>query len=152
MLTVRQPSYLWVVIALAAASVVHAVAWFVARATVLPVPEALHETQRQVMLALFWMVCVSALWMIQAPKSRLKALLHVLGCAFFVCLLGSIVAFTNWMVAQNVGFDLTNLTTFSFYALLMILGQMFLSLPSAALFQQVLLAPQREAPDPVETA
>lgn len=140
MLHFRKPRLPWIVTALIGAGSVHAIAWFVGRvAASAELGDALMETQRQVILALFWMVCATAIWMIRPPKSRFSALLHVLGCAFFVCFLGSMVAFVNWMVGENIGFNIDNLTTFSLYALLMILAQLVLAVPSAALLQQIML-------------
>ncbi|MFT4090591.1 MAG: hypothetical protein QM645_07660 [Asticcacaulis sp.] len=140
----RTPAFPWIVTGLLGALSLHGLAWFFSRVYAVPLAEALHETQRQVMLALFWMVCAIALWSMHPPKSRLTALFHIMACAFVVCFLGSGVAFFNWMVSQNVAFDGQNLLIFSGYALLMILGQLFLALPSATLLQQIVLAPARQ--------
>lgn len=139
----RSPAFPWIVTGLIGALALHALVWFLTRAFALAWPEALQETLRQALLAVFWMVCPIALWSMQLPKSRLSALLHIMTCAFVVCLLGSAVAFVNWMVSENIGFHTDNLLPFSAYALLMMLGQLSLAMPSAALLQQVLLTPAR---------
>lgn len=139
----RPPAFPWIITGLIGALSLHGLAWFFSRAFAASPAEAFMETQRQVILALFWMVCAIALWMMHPPKGRMTALFQIMACAFVVCLLGSAVAFFNWMIAQNVPFDATNLLVFSWYALLMMLGQLFLALPSATLLQQIVLAPDR---------
>lgn len=139
----RAPAFPWIITGLIAALSLHGLAWFFSRAFAMDTAEAFYETQRQVILALFWMVSAIALWSMRPPKNRLTALFHIMACAFVVCLLGSAVAFFNWMVAQNVAFAPGNLLLFSGYALLMMLGQLFLALPSATLLQQIILSPER---------
>jgi hypothetical protein len=114
--------------------------WLVTRLLArLSLEEALFDTQSQMMLSLFWMVCVIMIWSIKQPRSRFMAIGLTLLCAFFVCFLGSVVAFVNWTLAAQTGFSFDNLIAFGMYALLMILAQVFLAIPSAALLQQILL-------------
>jgi len=139
----RPPAFPWIITGLICALSLHGLTWFISRILSGPA-EALEITLRQVLLALFWMVCAILLWAMRLPKNRLVALIHIMACAVVVCVLGSGVAFFNWMVAQNVAFGGQNLLLFSGYALLMMLGQLFLALPSAALLQQIVLAPTRK--------
>ncbi|UDF03858.1 hypothetical protein [Asticcacaulis sp. AND118] len=139
MLTARRPLFLWFVLALLAATLLHACVWFAARLFAAQGFLAAAEGARQMGLSLFWMVCTASLWLIQGPKNRFHAVLHVLGCAFLVCALGSFMAFSNLTFSQNFEFSLKNMLVFGLVAVPMVVSQVLLALPSAILFQMILL-------------
>ncbi|MFT3996159.1 MAG: hypothetical protein QM667_02040 [Asticcacaulis sp.] len=148
MLTVRRPVYLWSALALLVASLVHALVWFAARLFAAQAAHGLDEAMRQMGQSVFWMVCALALWLIQTPRSRVTAMAQVLGCALLVCVVGSVMAFNNLTSTQNFEFSLNNMLIFTVVAVPMIALQLILALPSAALFQQLLLMhPPRPAPE-----
>jgi|GEM_PF-1015227 len=139
LLTARRPLFLWFALALLAASVLHACVWFAARFFAAQGLLAAAEGARQMGLSLFWMVCAAALWLIQGPKNRLHAVGHVVGCAFLVCSLGSFMAFSNLTLSQNFELSFSNLLVFSLVAVPMVASQVLLAVPSAVLFQMILL-------------
>ncbi len=139
LLTARRPLFLWFSLALLAASILHACVWFAARVFAAQGLLAAPEGARQMGLSLFWMVCATSLWLIQGPKNRLHAVGHVIGCAFLVCSLGSVMAFSNLTLSQNFEMSFSNLLVFALVAVPMVASQVLLAVPSAVVFQLILL-------------
>jgi len=131
---------MWCPLALLAAGVVHGVLWYLARAIAAQSEQAAGDAVRQVGLSVFWMVCAAAVWQIHSPRKRVHAVIQVLAAALLVGLLGSVMAFANLTSTQNFEFNLNNALIFTVVALPMIASQIILALPSAVLFQQILLA------------
>ncbi len=114
----------------------HGVCWFVTR-WLGSDPQALAETQRQMGIALAWMVGALALWRLSPPPSRLHAILVVMLCALFVTCLGSAGALATYFARGMVSDNL--LSSFAMFGGLMILGQLALAIPSAVVLQALAL-------------
>ena len=138
-LTLRQPSARWLITAALAALCLHGACWYAVR-LLNGDPGAVGETQRQMGIALAWMVGALALWRIAPPPSRLHAILSVMVCALFVTCLGSVGALATWFARGQVTHEL--LTSFAIFGGLMVLAQLALALPSAVLLQAVALTRQ----------
>lgn len=118
------------------ALVFHGLCWFVTR-MIAGDAQALGETQRQMGIALAWMVGAVALWRLSPPPSRLHAVLIVLLCTLFVTCLGSVGALATYVVRGIANRNLV--TSFAVYGGLMVLGQLALSLPSSLVLQALAL-------------
>ncbi len=138
-LSLRQPVARWMVTAALAALCLHGACWFVTR-LIAADPEAVGETQRQMGIALAWMVGSLALWRIATPPSRLHAILIILVCAVFVTGLGSVGALATWTARGQLTHEL--LSSFAVYGGLMMLGQLALAIPGAVLLQAIALTRQ----------
>ena len=138
-LSLRQPVVRWMITAALSALCLHGACWFVAR-LVFADPQAIAETQRQMGIALAWMVGSLALWRISAPPSRLHAILTTLLCALFVTGLGSVGALATWSARGQLTHEL--LSSFALYGGLMLLSQLALAIPSTVLLQAVALTRQ----------
>lgn len=121
-----------------AALCLHGLCWFVAR-VLWGDAHAVEETQRQVTLALFWMVCTLIAWKLSPPPSRLHATLGVLMYALFLILLGSVAALIKLAFIDRMPLDAQLMKSFSLLSLMMILTHMCLAVPSAILLQAVAL-------------
>ncbi len=132
----RQPMVRWMLLAALAALVLHGASWFIVR-IISGDPLPLAETQRQMGIALAWMVGALALWRIGVPATRLHAIISVLVCALFVTVLGSFGALATWFAHGMMTHNL--LTTFALYGGLMVLGQLALAIPSAVVLQAAAL-------------
>jgi hypothetical protein len=137
-LSYRQPELRWMVIAGVAALCLHGFCWFVVRVLWGDV-HAADETQRQVTLALFWMVCTLFAWKLKPPPSRLHAALSVLMYALFLILLGSVAALIKLAFIDRMPLDAQLLKSFSLLSVMMVLTHMCLAVPSAILLQAVAL-------------
>ncbi|HTN40580.1 MAG TPA: hypothetical protein VLZ84_05470 [Asticcacaulis sp.] len=137
-LSYRQPELRWMLIAGVAALCLHGLCWFVAR-VLWGDAHAVEETQRQVTLALFWMVCTLIAWKLSPPPSRLHATLGVLMYALFLILLGSVAALIKLAFIDRMPLDAQLMKSFSLLSLMMILTHMCLAVPSAILLQAVAL-------------
>jgi hypothetical protein len=137
-LSYRQPELRWMVIAGVAALCLHGFCWFVVRVLWGDV-HAIDETQRQVTLALFWMVCTLIAWKLKPPPSRLHAALSVLMYALFLILLGSVAALIKLAFIDRMPLDAQLLKSFSLLSIMMVLTHMCLAVPSAILLQAVAL-------------
>lgn len=126
------------VIAGVAALCLHGFCWFVVRVLWGDV-HAIDETQRQVTLALFWMVCTLIAWKLKPPPSRLHAALSVLMYALFLILLGSVAALIKLAFIDRMPLDAQLLKSFSLLSVMMVLTHMCLAVPSAILLQAVAL-------------
>jgi hypothetical protein len=126
------------VIAGVAALCLHGFCWFVVRVLWGDV-HAADETQRQVTLALFWMVCTLIAWKLKPPPSRLHAALSVLMYALFLILLGSVAALIKLAFIDRMPLDAQLLKSFSLLSVMMVLTHMCLAVPSAILLQAVAL-------------
>lgn len=135
-LALRQPDIRWMLTAALAALCVHGACWFIVR-VLNGDAQAIGETQRQMGIALAWMVGALALWRISAPPSRLHAILVVLLCAIFVTCLGSVGALATYFARGMLNNNL--LTSFAMYGGLMVLGQLALAIPSTIVLQAVAL-------------
>ena len=142
-LTLRQPVTRWMITAVLSALTLHGAAWFITR-LLAGDAGALAETQRQMVIALTWMVGALVLWCISPPPSRLHAILLVLACALFVTLLGSVGALATYFARGMV--DNKLLSSFAMFGGLMMLGQLALSIPSAIVLQAVALTRAPPAP------
>jgi magnesium-transporting ATPase (P-type) len=137
-LSYRQPEMRWMFISGIAALCLHGLCWFVVRA-LWGDTDAAGETQRQVTLALFWMVCTLIAWKLSPPPTRLHATLGVLMYALFLTLLGSVVALIKLSFFDHMKLGLDLLKSFSLLSVMMILTHMCLAVPSAILLQAVAL-------------
>ena len=135
-LTFRQPAMRWMITGALAGLCLHGACWYFAR-VIAADPEAVGETQRQMGIALAWMVGALALWRISPPASRLHAVLSILVCALFVTCLGSVGALATWVAKGQINGEL--LSSFAVFGGLMVLGQLMLAIPSAVLLQAVAL-------------
>jgi hypothetical protein len=137
-LSYRQPELRWMVIAGVAALCLHGLCWFGVR-VLWGDAHAIDETQRQVMLALFWMVCTLIAWKLSPPPSRLHATLGVLMYALLLILLGSVAALIKLAFIDRMALDAPLLKSFSLLSLTMVLTYMCLAVPSAILLQAMAL-------------
>jgi hypothetical protein len=137
-LSYRQPELRWMVIAGVAALCLHGFCWFVVR-VLWGDANAIDETQRQVTLALFWMVCTLIAWKLKLPPTRLHATLSVLMYALFLILLGSVAALIKLAFIDRMPLDAPLLKSFSLLSIMMVLTHMCLAVPSAILLQAVAL-------------
>ncbi|MFT4074601.1 MAG: hypothetical protein QM647_03650 [Asticcacaulis sp.] len=145
-LSYRQPEIRWMFISAIAALCLHALCWFVARA-LWGDADAAGETQRQVSLAVFWMVCTLIAWKLSPPPSRLHAALGALMYALFLTLLGSVVALIKLSFFDRMPLDANLMKSFSLLSVMMILTHLCLAVPSAILLQAVALK-RNPQPDP----
>lgn len=134
----RKPVTTWNITAVFVALVLHGLMWFVAR-LVFGDSQAVSAAQGQMILALMWMIGAIAMWWINPPPSRLHAVLLVLGCALFVTVLGSAVAFIKFTVLDGGQATQELFSSFILFGGLMILAQIVLAIPSAILLQTVAL-------------
>ncbi len=137
-LSYRQPELRWMIIAGVAALCLHGLCWFVVRALWRDA-DVIDETQRQVTLALFWMICTLIAWKLSPPPSRLHATLGVLMYALFLILLGSVAALIKLAFIDRVPLDGQLMKSFLLISIMMILSHMCLAVPSAILLQAVAL-------------
>ena len=137
-LSYRQPETRWMIISAIAALCLHGFCWFVTR-LLWGDPNAVEETQRQMTLALTWMVCVLVMWKISLPPSRLHATLGVLMYALFVVTLGTAAALIKLVFVDGYGWGAELLKTFSMVGIMLFLTQMSLAVPSAILLQALAL-------------
>ena len=126
------------VIAGVAALCLHGFCWFVVR-VLWGDANAADETQRQVTLALFWMICTLIAWKLSPPPTRLHATLAVLMYALFLILLGSLAALIKLAFIDKMPLDAQLLKSFSLLSIMMFLTHMCLAVPSAILLQAVAL-------------
>ena len=138
-LQVRTPETRWLVLAAVIALCLHGLCWYVTRLLMGDGAEALAETQRQMCLALAWMVCALIMWKISLPPSRLHAVLTVLTCALFLALLGSGAAFIKLVVVDHAMVNEKLISSFLVLGGLLVAAQLVLSVPSAILLQAVAL-------------
>ena len=142
-LSYRQPELRWMFISGITALCLHGLCWFVA--TLLRGHEDVAgEVQRQMTLALFWMIGVLVIWKMAPSPSRLHATFTVLICALFVCVLGSVAALSNLVFVQHYPLN-EMVKPFLILSLLLVLMQMSLAVPSAILLQALAL---RRVPPP----
>ena len=134
----RKPVTTWNITAVFAALVLHGIMWFVAR-VLFGDSQAVSAAQGQMILALMWMIGAIAMWWINPPPSRLHAILLVLGCALFVTVLGSAVAFFKFILLDGGQATQQLFSSFILFGGLMILAQIALAVPSAILLQMVAL-------------
>ena len=137
-LSYRQPELRWMVIAGVAGLCLHGLCWFVVR-VLWGDANAADETQRQMTLALFWMVCTLIAWKLSPPPSRLHATLAVLMYALFLILLGSAAALFKLVFIDRMALDSQLIKSFSLLSVMMILTHMCLAVPSAIMLQAVAL-------------
>lgn len=134
----RKPVTTWNITAVFLALVLHGVMWFTAR-LLFGDAQAISAAQGQMILALMWMVGAIALWWINLPPSRLHAVLLVLGCALFVTVLGSAVAFVKFILLDGSRPTQELFSSFILWGGLMVLAQIVLAVPSAIMLQMVAL-------------
>jgi len=139
LLQTRKPFVMWCPLALLASGAVHGVLWYLTRAIAAQGEIAGGDSVRQIGLSVFWMVCAAAVWQIKSPRKRLHAVGQVLIAALLIGLLGSVMAFINLTLTQNFELSLNNALIFAVVALPMVVSQLIVALPSAVLFQQILL-------------
>ncbi len=137
-LSYRQPELRWMIIAGVAALCLHGLCWFMVR-VLWGDAHAVDETQRQMTLALFWMICTLIAWKLSPPPSRLHATLGVLMYALFLILLGSVAALIKLAFIDRMALDAQLLKSFSLLSIMMVLTHMCLAVPSAILLQAVAL-------------
>ena len=138
-LTIRMPETRWMILAAVIALCLHGLCWYATRTLMGDGPEALAETQRQMCLALAWMVCALVMWKISLPPSRLHAVLTVLTCALFLTVLGSAAAFIKLVLVDHAVVNGKLISSFLTLGGLLVVAQLVLSIPSAILLQAVAL-------------
>ena len=134
----RTPELRWMLAAAAIALCVHGLCWFLLR-RLMGDADALIETQRQMWLALGWMVCTLILWKMSAPASRLHAVMSGLMCSLFLAVLGSIAAFLKLVLIEQAVVDDKLISSFLTLGGLLVAAQVVLSLPEAIVLQAVAL-------------
>ncbi|WP_303828730.1 hypothetical protein [Asticcacaulis taihuensis] len=134
-LSYRQPELRWMAIAGVAALCLHGLCWLGA-IMLNGHSGAFAEVQRQVMLALFWMIGTLIIWKIAPSPSRLHAVMTVLACALFVCGIGSVFAIANLVFIQHYNLN-SVMKTLGLASLLLLLMQLCLAVPSAILLQAI---------------
>ncbi len=122
----------------------HGALWFTAK-HILGDEEALANTQRQMVLGLFWMVGSLAIWRVVPPPSRLHAYMTAMVCAFFVSFLGSVVVLIKLIVFDGYEFNGKFLSSFAMLGGLVMLAHFLSALPSAAVLQGVALTRPKAA-------
>lgn len=137
-LSFRKPDKTWMLTAGIAALCLHGLLWFVA-GTLYGNADALAETQRQMVLAVFWIVCAVILWKIAVPASRLHAAMGVLTCALFVTVLGSVAALVKLWLVDHAALTKDLLTSFGLLSGVMGLVQMAIAVPTAFVLQGMTL-------------
>ncbi|MBW8880643.1 MAG: hypothetical protein JF615_04220 [Asticcacaulis sp.] len=135
----RKPDKTWMLLAGLAALCLHGIIWFVAR-KVFGDDDAVGETQRQMVLAVFWIIGAVILWRISMPPSRLHATFGVLTCALFVTVLGSGAALIKLLTVEGAEPTQDLLTTFAMLSLVLVLAQMVVAVPTALLLQGLALS------------
>jgi len=134
----RTPELRWMLTAAALALCVHGLCWYLLR-RIMGDSDALVETQRQMWLALGWMVCALILWKMSPPPSRLHAVMSGLTCSLFLAVLGSAAAFLKLVLVDHAVIDGRLLSSFLTLGGLLVVAQVALSLPSAIVLQAVAL-------------
>jgi hypothetical protein len=143
-LKVRTPHSTWMIAAAFVAMILHGVLWFMAQ-IVAGTSDAIGDTQRQMILALAWMVGALALWRLRPPPSRLHAVFTVLLCALFVTVLGSLAALVKLMVLEHADMSAGLLQSFGIMGGLLVLAHLVLAVPSAIVLQAVALTRPKPA-------
>ncbi len=138
-LQIRTPHSTWMIVAALAAMLLHGACWFIVQ-IVIGTSDAIGDTQRQMILALAWMVGSLALWRLRPPPSRLHAILTVLACALFVTVLGSVAALVKLAVLEHADMSAGLLQSFGLLGGLLVLAHMALAIPSGIVLQLVALA------------
>ena len=136
-LQLRPPETRWMILAAVAALCLHGLCWYVTRLLLGDGPEALAETQRQMCLALAWMVGALIIWKMALPASRLHAVLTVLTCALFLTVLGSAAAFLKLLFVDHAVLSGKLVSSFLMLGGLLVVAQLVLAIPSAILLQAV---------------
>lgn len=88
-LRLRAPNLPWLVTAAVAALSVHGAIWFVFDTVV-----GQGQVAAQMAMALGWIICTLALWLMSPPVSRMHAFISGCLCALAMTLLGT---FTAWL-------------------------------------------------------
>ncbi|WP_443748658.1 hypothetical protein [Asticcacaulis solisilvae] len=143
-LHVRTPHSTWMIASTLAAMLLHGLCWFIVQ-IVIGTQDAIGDTQRQMVLALAWLVGSLALWRLRPPPSRLHAILTVLVCALFVTVLGSLAALIKLMVLEHADMSAGLLQSFGMLGGLLVLAHLAMAIPSAILLQQVALTRPKPA-------
>ncbi len=140
-LVFRHPETRWMIISVIAAVLLHGVCWLMGRLFAGDAEGALGETQRQMALALAWMIGVLFMWKINLPVSRLHAVMNIMLCVLFVCALGSAVAIAKNVILQPAAVR-SNLMVFG-VPIAIAIAQLILAIPSALLLQGLALTRAR---------
>jgi hypothetical protein len=134
----RKPQTTWMITAAFFSLCLHGVCWFIAK-QLLGDEEALANTQRQMVLGLFWMIGALAIWRVVPPPSRLHAYMIAIVCAVFVSLLGSLVVLIKLAFIDRYELNGNFMSSFAMLGGLVMLAHFLSALPSAALLQGVAL-------------
>jgi len=143
-LQIRTPHSTWMIGSALAAMVVHGLCWFVVQMFA-GTDDAIGDTQRQMVLALAWLVGSLALWRLRPPPSRLHAILTVLACALFVTGLGSLAALVRLAVLEHADMSARLLQSFGLFGGLLVLAHLVLAMPAAIVLQAVALTRPKPA-------
>jgi ABC-type glycerol-3-phosphate transport system permease component len=108
--------------------------------------EAATESWVVMISGLGWMVCPLVWWKTRPPQSRLHAVFFVLLCALVVALAGTALGFIG-LLFHGVLFDRRELRGYSLLFSVLLIVQLILAVPSAALMQQLVLRRIRSAPE-----
>lgn len=138
-LEIRTPDTRWLILAAVIAVCLHGLCWYLVRTLLGDGPEALAETQRQMCLALAWMVGALVIWKISLPPSRLHAVLTVLTCALFLVVLGSAAAFVKLILVDHAVVTGKLVSSFLTLGGLLVAAQLVLAIPSSVVLQAVAL-------------
>lgn len=143
-LQVRTPHSTWMIASALAAMILHGLCWFAVQ-IVIGTSDAFGDTQRQMVLALAWMVGSLALWRLRPPPSRLHAVFTVLLCALFVTGLGSLAALVKLTVLEHADMSAGLLQSFGMLGGLLVLAHLALAIPSAIVLQLIALTRPKPA-------
>lgn len=123
--------------------ILHGVCWFVAK-LLWGDDEALANTQRQMVLALGWMVCALAMWRMAPPPTRLHAYVTAMVCALFLSVLGSVAALLKLLFVDGASLNGKFLSSFAMLGGLVMVAHFLSALPSAALLQGLALTRRQD--------
>ena len=137
-LQIRAPHSTWMIGSALAAMVVHGLCWFVVQMFA-GTSDAIGDTQRQMVLALAWLVGALALWRLRPPPSRLHAMMTVLACALFVTGLGSLAALLKLTVLEHADMSARLLQSFGLFGGLLVLAHLAMAIPASIVLQAVAL-------------
>ncbi len=137
-LAYRKPATTWMITSAFLSLLLHGICWFLAK-KIWGDDEALANSQRQMMLALGWMVCALAMWRISPPPSRLHAYVTAMVCALFLSVLGSVAALLKLVFVDQAPLNGKFLSSFAMLGGIVMLAHFMSALPSAALLQGIAL-------------
>jgi len=145
-LEIRKPETTWMLGSICLCLFVYGLLWTLF-SFVLGMTDPAHQTRQMILSALFWMICVLATWKAAVPKSRWVAFFNVMFSVLIIGVVGTVVAYVTLM-SHGVNMGGAVLLPFFFLTGALLVAQLILALPVAALFQWLVL--RRSAPESAE--